>query len=99
MERDDIRMALDAYHRELAKLTEPSSPAPSHFPAVLFHQAAMNSTGPAGAQDLSLPKRFSPESKETDEKLSTDLSQKEVYVKVRFSSLLSVRYYILGKST
>lgn len=55
---DNIRMALEAYHRELSKLQQPSAGFPN-LPNLtsllaLQHQAAMN--GGASVQDLSLPK-------------------------------------------
>jgi hypothetical protein len=61
LEREDVRMALDAYHRELAKLAASSSSNSSpHFPPPLFHPGASLPNGLSGAQDLTMPKRLSP---------------------------------------
>jgi hypothetical protein len=54
-------MALDAYQRELAKLASSTPSSPPHFRPVLFQPNSL----PNGlsAQDLSLPKRGSPDIK------------------------------------
>lgn len=65
-------MALDAYHRELAKLAATTSSAsPSHFPPPLFHPGAPGvPNGLSGAQDLTMPKRLSPlDTKDNDDKV------------------------------
>lgn len=76
MERDDIRMALDAYHRELAKLTASTAGgSPSQFPPPMFHPGGPLLNGLGGAQDLSMPKRLSPldikKEKDLDEKVNS----------------------------
>lgn len=57
--QEDMRMALDAYHRELAKLNTCPSPG---LPGLLalqqqgIHQQTPSQQQNGGAQDLSLPK-------------------------------------------
>ncbi|XP_060533243.1 homeobox protein cut isoform X2 [Cylas formicarius] len=80
---DEIRMALDAYHRELAKLNQSQSPA-SQMPLGLLalqqqalaqhqHQQSQPVPSNGGVQDLSLPKdkmkmiNGLPEDKEKDD--------------------------------
>jgi homeobox protein cut-like len=54
---DDIRMALDAYHRELAKLNHNALQGGSIPPGLLgLHPQMPLLNGAGGAQDLSLPK-------------------------------------------
>lgn len=62
MERnqEEMRMALDAYHRELAKLQPTQSPVPN-FPGLLaLQQQVLAQQHLNGAQDLSLPKEKTP---------------------------------------
>ncbi|XP_035708595.1 homeobox protein cut isoform X3 [Folsomia candida] len=76
LEREDIRMALDAYHRELAKLAASSTSGSSpQFPPPHFHPGAPlpNINGLSGAQDLTMPKRLSPfDTKDKDDKSDKD---------------------------
>ena len=63
-------MALDAYHRELAKLATSSPSSPPHFRPVIFQPNSALPNGLSGAQDLSLPKRASPDIKASEDKVS-----------------------------
>lgn len=58
LDREEVRMALDAYHRELAKLAGGAASFPPHFLPGAPLQPQQIPNGLPGAQDLSLPKRL-----------------------------------------
>lgn len=72
LETEEIRMILDAYHRGFTK-TAAASSSPHFRPVVFQSNAPPPVNGISSAQDLSLPKRPSPDLNDNDEQVRRSL--------------------------